>query len=66
MAHAAENATTAVERTTAREESLYLQYSGNTIPWFVRLFWIIFWCGAIAYVVTWFFPAIQSELLVPP
>jgi hypothetical protein len=57
---------TPVENTTAREESLYLQYTGNAIPWFVRLLWIIFWCGAIAYVVTWFLPAIQSELLAPP
>jgi len=51
---------------TPEEESLYLQYSGRAIPWFVRLIWIIFWCFAIAYVVTWYLPAIQSELLAPP
>jgi hypothetical protein len=66
MPQAAQNPTTAVESTTAREESLFLQYTGNAIPWFVRLMWIIFWCGAIAYAVTWFLPAIQSELLAPP
>jgi hypothetical protein len=58
--------TTTPAKTTPREESLYLQYTGNAIPWFVRLLWIIFWCGAIAYVVVWFLPAIQSELLAPP
>jgi hypothetical protein len=54
------------ETTSAREESIYLQYSGNVIPWFVRLIWIIFWCCAIAYAVTWLLPALQSELTAPP
>ena len=27
-------------------------YTGNAIPWFVRVIWIIFWCFAIAYVMT--------------
>ncbi len=58
--------TAAVEKTTAEEEGIYLQYTGNAIPWYVRLIWIIFWCGAIAYVVTWYLPALQSELLAPP
>jgi hypothetical protein len=66
MAQSAEQTTAAVDTATALEESIYLQYSGNVIPWYVRLIWIIFWCGAIAYVVTWYLPAIQSELLAPP
>jgi hypothetical protein len=55
-----------VERTTAEQESPFLSYTGNAIPWYVRLYWIIFWCAAIAYVVTWLLPALQSELLAPP
>jgi hypothetical protein len=55
-----------LEKTTAEEESTFHQYTGNAIPWFVRLLWIVFWCGAIAYVVIWLLPAIQSELLAPP
>jgi hypothetical protein len=66
MAQSAQNTNAAVEQTTAAEEGIYLQYTGNAIPWYVRLIWIIFWCGAIAYVVTWYLPALQSELLAPP
>ena len=41
-----------VEKTTAVEESTFHAYTGNEIPWYVRSIWIIFWCYAIAYVVT--------------
>jgi hypothetical protein len=56
----------AVEKTTAEEENTYHDYTGNAIPWFVRAIWILFWCGAIAYVVTWLLPALQTELTAPP
>ena len=55
-----------VEKTTAEEENKFHDYTGNAIPWFVRAIWILFWCGAIAYVVTWLLPALQSELTAPP
>ncbi len=55
-----------VEKTTAVEESTFHAYTGNEIPWYVRLLWVVFWCAAIAYVVTWLLPALQSELLAPP
>ena len=55
-----------VEKTTAEEESKFHYYTGNAIPWYVRLIWIIFWCGAITYVLVWLLPALQSELLAPP
>ena len=54
-----------VEKTTAEEENTFHYYTGNAIPWFVRALWILFWCGAIAYVVTWLLPALQSELTRP-
>lgn len=54
------------DKTTAEQESLYHAYTGNTIPWFVRGIWISFWCFAIAYVIMWFIPSLQSELLAPP
>lgn len=55
-----------VEKATAEEENRYHYYTGNEIPWFVRALWILFWCGAISYVVIWLLPALQSELLAPP
>jgi hypothetical protein len=55
-----------VEKTTAEEESTFHAYTGNAIPWYLRLLWILFWCGAIAYVVTRLLPTLQSELLAPP
>ena len=56
----------AVEKTSAVEEGTFHAYTGNAIPWYVRLLWILFWCGAIAYVVTWLLPALQTELITPP
>jgi hypothetical protein len=55
-----------VEKSTAEEENTYHTYTGNKIPWFVRALWILFWCCALAYVVTWLLPALQTELLAPP
>jgi hypothetical protein len=66
MAQPAENAAPCVDKTTAEDEATFHGYTGNAIPWFVRLLWIVFWCYAITYVVLWWLPAIQSELLAPP
>ena len=34
-----------VEKTTAEEEGTFHAYTGNAIPWYVRLLWILFWWG---------------------
>jgi hypothetical protein len=51
------------DKTTAEQEHTYHHYTGNAIPWFVRGIWIVFWCYAITYVILWFIPSLQSELL---
>lgn len=56
----------ATERSNAVEEGVFHAYTGNAIPWYVRLLWLIFWCCAIAYVVTWLLPSLRTELLTPP
>lgn len=53
------------DKTTPEQENAFHQYTGNAIPWFVRGIWIIFWCFAIAYVILYFIPSLQSELLTP-
>ena len=53
------------DKTTPEQENVYHQYTGNAIPWFLRVIWIIFWCFAIAYVILWLIPSLQSELLSP-
>ena len=45
-------------------EGRYHDYTGNRIPWYVRLIWLGFWCFAIYYVVAYLFPALQVELPV--
>ena len=55
-----------VEKASAEVEGTFHAYTGNAIPWYVRLLWLLFWCGAIAYVVTWLLPALQTELITPP
>lgn len=49
---------------TVLVESKYHDYTGNRIPWYVRLIWLGFWCFAIYYIVTYLFPAIRIELPV--
>lgn len=55
-----------VENASAEQEAKFLNYTGNAIPWGVRLVWIFFWILTIYYVITFMIPAIQTELLAPP
>lgn len=47
-------------------EHQFHQYTGNRIPWYVRLIWIGFWIFAIYYTVSYLFPNLQTELLRRP
>jgi hypothetical protein len=49
----------------ATSEGRFHDYTGNRIPWWVRLAWIGFWCFAVYYIVRHLLPALQAELLVP-
>jgi hypothetical protein len=60
------NSTSEVEQPTPEDESRYQYYTGNQIPWFVRLMWLAFWCFAAYYTVRYFFPAVQREMVTPP
>jgi len=51
---------------TPEQELNYHTYVSHTIPWYVRLMWLVFWAFAIGYVILYFLPAIQTELLTPP
>ena len=52
--------------TSAKEEQQHHSYTGNVIPWYVRLIWLLFWIFAIYYAISYFLPAIQAELLKGP
>lgn len=47
-------------------EEKYHNYVTNKIPWFVHVMWVIFWILAIGYLLTWFVPSLQREILNPP
>ncbi len=51
-----------VEKTSAEEEHEYHFYTGNEIPWYVRMIWIGFWVFAVYYTIRYLFPALQLEL----
>jgi len=55
-----------VENKSAEEEHQFHHYTGNTIPWYVRLMWLGFWILAIAYTIRLLFPAMQAELFQRP
>lgn len=55
-----------VEQSSPQAEHRYHHYTGNRIPWYVRLIWLLFWCFAVYYVVVYLFPSIRVELVAPP
>jgi hypothetical protein len=57
---------TTVEQTTVDEEHRYQYYTGNNIPWYIRLMWLLFWVFAAVYMVKYFFPSVQREMITPP
>jgi hypothetical protein len=54
------------ESGTPEQELKYHTYTGNLIPWYVRLIWVMFWIFAIGYGIAYFLPAIQIEMVTPP
>ena len=48
---------------TAEVEHQYHSYTGNRIPWYVRLIWLLFWIFAVYYMVVYVVPTMQVELL---
>ena len=55
-----------VDESTADAEHQYHNYTGNRIPWYVRLIWLLFWIGAVYYTLQYLFPALRIELTNPP
>ncbi len=55
-----------VDKTTAEHEHRFHHYTGNVIPWYVRLIWVLFWVFAIYYTVRYLLPMIQAELVTAP
>jgi hypothetical protein len=54
------------EQSTPEQEHAYHHYRGNVIPWYVRAIWIGFWIYTVVYIIRYFFPAMQVELISPP
>lgn len=51
---------------TAEAEHQFHHYTGNRIPWYVRLLWVLFWIFATYYTLSYLFPALRVELTAPP
>jgi len=54
------------EYAPAEVEHQYHHYTGNRIPWYVRLLWVLFWIFAVYYTLSYLFPALRVELTTPP
>ncbi len=52
--------------TAPETEHQYHHYTGNRIPWYLRLMWLLFWVFAVYYTLTYLFPALRIELTSPP
>ncbi len=47
-------------------EGRFHSYRTNVIPLAVYLIWILFWIGAVYYLVNYMLPALRVELVTPP
>jgi len=47
-------------------EGRYHNYRTNKIPAAVHLLWILFWIGAVYYIVQYLLPALRMEIIPPP
>lgn len=47
-------------------EGRYHTYRTHAIPFIVHLIWILFWIGAVYYLVNYLLPALQLEVVNPP
>lgn len=54
------------QESSAEAEHQHHHYTGNRIPWYVRLMWLGFWVFAIAYTIRFLFPAVRVELFELP
>ena len=55
-----------IDRDSAEAEGQFHHYTGNRIPWYVRLIWVGFWAFAVYYTIAYLFPAIQTEVFQMP
>ena len=47
---------------SAQVEHQHHRYTGNRIPWYVRLIWLGFWVFAVYYGIVHLLPSMQVEL----
>ena len=54
------------DQSSPEQEHAYHYYRGNEIPWYIRVIWLGFWIFTVYYIIRYFFPALQVELVLPP
>lgn len=47
-------------------EGRFHNYRTNTIPFVVHIIWILFWIGAVYYLIQYLLPALRLEIVTPP
>lgn len=54
------------DESAAEVEHQFHHYTGNRIPWYVHLVWVLFWVFAVYYGLTYVFPLLRLEMLSRP
>ena len=54
------------DQSSPEQEHVFHYYRGNEIPWYIRVIWLGFWIFTVYYIIRYFFPAMQVELVLPP
>lgn len=56
----------AVDPDSPTSEGKFHNYRTNQIPWPVHLIWVLFWIGAVYYIVQYLLPALRVEIAPLP
>ncbi len=49
-------------KTEVEEDGQFHSYTTKRIPWYVRAMWIIFWIGAIWYIIRFLVPSVKNYM----
>jgi hypothetical protein len=57
---------TSTDPDSPTSEGMFHNYRTNAIPFAVHIIWILFWIGAVYYLVQYLLPALRMEIVTPP
>lgn len=54
------------DQTRPETEGRFHHYTGNKLPWYIHLIWVLFWIFVVIYGLMYLLPALRTEIVNPP